>query len=154
VDFQKSANPDPGWYADPEHAGSERYWDGNMWGEQRRPAQSVIPAQSGSGGGSGFSITALVCGIVGIVTAWIFVGGVLGIIAIVFGILGRKRADADPSGGRRGMATAGLICGIIAVVGTIVWVILIATVIDTSTNNSVFDDIQFCIDHPDALRCN
>lgn len=28
----------PGWYADPEHAGSQRYWDGAKWTEHRAPA--------------------------------------------------------------------------------------------------------------------
>ena len=85
------------------------------------------------------------CGIVGVVLGVFpfFVGWVLGIIAIVFGVLARKRADADPAVGRRGMATAGIVLGIIAIVATIVWIILFAAVIDST--NSVFDDIQYCI---------
>ena len=94
------------------------------------------------------------CGIVGVVLGVFpfFVGWVLGIIAIVFGVLARKRADADPAVGRRGMATAGIVLGIIAIVATIVWIILFAAVIDST--NSVFDDIQYCIDHPDSSRCD
>jgi hypothetical protein len=70
-------------------------------------------------------IAALVCGIISAVLAFSYVGAigglVLGIIAIVLGILGRKK----PQWG--GMATAGLILGIIGtVLGAVFFVACIA----------------------------
>ncbi len=123
--------PAPAWYADPEHPDSERYWDGTIWSEHRRPAQAAAAVPQA---GNGFAVTALVCGIVGVVLGVLpfFVGWILGIIAIVFGVLGRKRAVANPAIGRGGMATAGIVLGIIAIVATILWVILFAAVLDTS----------------------
>jgi len=76
------------------------------------------------------------------------VAWILGIIAIVFAVLARKRADAEPAVGRKGMATAGLVLGIITIVACIVWALLIAFVIDFG------GDFYYCIDHPEAARCN
>jgi lysylphosphatidylglycerol synthetase-like protein (DUF2156 family) len=153
MDLEKSAAPAPGWYVDPEHPDSERYWDGSAWTDQRRSAQ----VSSGSSAPSnGFAVTALVCGIVGIVLGVLpftfFVAWILGIIAIVFGVLARKRFDAEPAIGRKGMATAGLILGILTIVACAIWVILFIAVIDGSS--VLLDDFQYCLDHPNASRCN
>jgi len=150
TDLEKSAAPAPGWYADPEHPGSERYWDANAWTDQRRSAQASIAPSNG------FAVTALVCGIVGMVLGVLpftfFVAWILGIIAIVFGVLARKRFDSEPAIGRKGMATAGMILGILTIVACAIWVILFIAVIDGSS--VVWDDLQYCLDHPDASRCN
>jgi hypothetical protein len=67
-------------------------------------------------------IAALVCGIVSAVLAFSYfgaiVGFVLGIIAIVLGILGRKKIQW------KGLATAGLVLGII---GTVLSAVLFMT---------------------------
>lgn len=34
------SNPPGGWYADPEHAGQQRYWTGERWGEERRDVET------------------------------------------------------------------------------------------------------------------
>ena len=150
MDLDKSAAPAPGWYVDPEHSASDRYWDGSGWSDQRRPAQgSSAPS-------NGFAITALVCGIVGIVLGVLpftfFVAWILGIVAIVFGVLARKRFDAEPAIGRKGMATAGLILGILTIVACAIWLILFIAVIGGSS--VVFDEVRYCFDHPNAARCN
>lgn len=68
------------------------------------------------------SIAALVCGIVGIVGAFIpvvnYVSWVLPILGIIFGVKARK--ICEPS--ERGMATAGMVLGI---VGTAVGVLMV-----------------------------
>jgi len=71
------------------------------------PAMSQRP-------GNGFAVTALVLGIFSIVffCVWYFAQP-CGLLAIIFGALGRGRARSGASGG--GMATAGMICGILSI---------------------------------------
>lgn len=74
----------------------------------------------GAGAGTnGFAVAAFVLGIWGFLTTWIpffvglFVGGVPDILAIVFGILGIVRANAN--GGRGlAMSVVGLVLGALA----------------------------------------
>ncbi len=72
--------------------------------------------------GQGFSIAALVCGILGIVGGFIpvvkYFTTVLAILGLVFGFIGRKKST-EARGSASGMATAGLILGILGVVGAI-----------------------------------
>ena len=74
----------------------------------------------------GFSIAALVCGILGIVGSFIpvicYFTLVFGILGIVFGVIGRKRAMAN----QKGLATAGLVLGIIGTVFSGVGVLCVA----------------------------
>lgn len=76
---------------------------------------------------SGKAITSLVCGILSIVMP--FIGFILGVLAIVFGILSRneiKRGEGKIEGG--GMATAGLVCGIIGIAVVIFWVSIVGVI--------------------------
>lgn len=82
------------------------------------------------------------------VLPFFWIAWILGIIAIVFGVLARNRFGADPAIGRKGMATAGLVLGILTIVACIIWVLVIAFVIDTT------GDFWYCIDHPDSARCD
>ncbi|MGW2696905.1 DUF4190 domain-containing protein [Streptomyces sp. NPDC001296] len=75
----------------------------------------AVPAQPSNGTGT----TGLVLGIIGLVCSLTFIlwffGVVLGILAIIFGAVGRgkvKRGEAT----NQGAATAGLVCGIVATV--------------------------------------
>lgn len=86
----------------------------------------------------GFNITALILGIISLVTfCFWYISIPCGIIAIIFGIIGRKK-------GGKGMGTAGIICGAIAVVLYIVISIFVYGLIFTSEkiNDDVIDDIQ------------
>ena len=80
------------------------------------------PAQTGT---SGLAVAALVTGIVAMLTFWVWGAIVLGPVAIVCGVLGRKETHGGPKGGE-GMATAGLWLGIIALVLTVPWGIVVA----------------------------
>jgi hypothetical protein len=74
---------------------------------------------------NGFGITALVLGILAIVLSWSAVGGVLfGVLAIIFAILGMRRAGRGEAT-NRGMSISGLVTGIIGlIIGIIVAVAL------------------------------
>jgi hypothetical protein len=70
-----------------------------------------------------------VLGIVGVVFAFFpILGLILGILAVVFGYLGLKRAAA--SGYGRGFAIAGLVLGIIATVLGLLFVVVLREVVD------------------------
>ena len=110
-----------GWYADPEHAGHQRYWDGSAWTEHR----STVTAPAAAAPGNPAAIAALILGIAGFVLTPIpfflglFLGGIPDILAIVFGIVGLVKA---PKVARRGFAPAlvGLILGGIGFLGIFV----------------------------------
>ena len=87
--------------------------------------QIVAPAT-----GNGLAITALVLGIVGLVLCWVpFLGVLLGVLAVIFGIIGARRARV--SGARRGQARAGWIMGIV----TILLGVVLTAVIINATNH-------------------
>ena len=66
--------------------------------------------------GNGFSIAALICGILGIIGSWIpvvtYFTTVFAILGLIFGLKGRKMSIAA-YGKPSGMATAGFVLGII-----------------------------------------
>ncbi len=62
---------------------------------------------------SGLAITALVLGILGLVSSCFLIGVVPGIVAIVLGIIGISQTS-DPKVGGRGLAIGGLVTGILA----------------------------------------
>ncbi|MDN0199759.1 DUF4190 domain-containing protein [Streptomyces sp. S.PNR 29] len=75
----------------------------------------AMPTQPSNGMGT----TGLVLGIIGVVCSltfflWFF-GVVLGILAIIFGAIGRGKANRGEAT-NKGAATAGLVCGIVATV--------------------------------------
>ncbi|MBQ7505265.1 MAG: hypothetical protein IJT79_08120 [Ruminococcus sp.] len=77
------------------------------------------------------SVTALVCGIVGLVFSWF---GVLAIIAlicsvvgIILGAMGMKKAEAENM--PKGLAVGGLVCGIIGAAFSLIGVICYACIL-------------------------
>ena len=78
--------------------------------------------------------------------------GVLGVLAIVFGAIGRRRADREPAAGKRSMATAGLILGIVSIaLGVVGLIILVTFINDVGTT---IQDFESCFENPDQLRCD
>lgn len=67
--------PPAGWFPDPEQPGTQRYWDGSQWTEQRAPAGPTVEPDKGAG--------ALV--VVGYITAFLLpiIGFILGLILLV-----------------------------------------------------------------------
>jgi hypothetical protein len=84
------------------------------------------------------AIAALVLGIL----TFVCLGPIAGILAIIFGILGMKKAAEIGNG--RGMAIAGIVLGAVGtVVSIIVLIIVIAAANDTSDSiRDAFDDIS------------
>jgi hypothetical protein len=100
------------------------------------PPPSVSPST-----GNGMAIAALVLGIISIVACWLCgLGVVAGVLAVVFGILGMKRADALPGRPNRGMALAGLITGAIGAVLSVVLLVVIFVGAATSDDDGFNSD--------------
>lgn len=63
---------------------------------------------------NGIGIAALVMGILGLITSWLVFGGLLGLVAVVLGVIGRSRAKrGEATNG--GVALAGIITGVLAI---------------------------------------
>lgn len=83
--------------------------------------QPPVTQNTEQSGGKGLAIAAMVLGIVG-AALWCmwFLAIPCAILAVIFGIISRKKAVAANQG--TGMATAGLVLGII---GIAIWIVLI-----------------------------
>lgn len=131
----------PGWYPDPSGRFEVRYHNGLAWtadvstdGERYVDPLGTAPPVSGgaaagphghgaptghdgTAGRNGPAIAALVLGIVSIAVGWlpfvVAVGAVAAVLAIVFGVVGRRRSGRHGPGA--GAALAGLVTGSIGV---------------------------------------
>jgi hypothetical protein len=112
---------------------------GQQYGQpQYGPPPSYPPPPPGAPGAYGqpqqtspLAITSLVLGIVGIPCCTVFV---LGIAAVVTGVLARKQiAESQGRIKGGGMALAGLVLGVISIViAAVVWILNLAGVTDSS----------------------
>lgn len=107
-------------------------------------APSAPPGYGGGGFGdpgrpqgtsNGFGVASLVLGLLGLFTSWLVFGGLLGIVAIVLGIiaLGKvKRGEASS----KGMPIAGIILGVISILVAILIAVVGASLFDDVSNLS------------------
>lgn len=83
--------------------------------------------------GKGFSIAALVCGILGIIFSFIglisILGLIISILGVVFGAVGSDKSKSA-LGTTNGLATAGLVCGIIGAVFSLSGIVCWACILD------------------------
>ena len=83
--------------------------------------------------GNGLAVTAMVLGIISVVLCWVwFLGGVLALLAIVFGALGMGRAKRA-NGAGKGAAVAGLVLGVVGLLLAIIFVIVAVIAIGAFT---------------------
>jgi hypothetical protein len=85
--------------------------------------------------GNGLAVAGFVCALIGafagLIPLLFWLAIPLGLLGLVFGIVGRRRAKREPAVGRRGMASWGIALGIVAV-GFGIWG---ATVIASVSND-------------------
>lgn len=88
---------------------------GMMADEPAKDEERVVYVQRS---GNGMAVASLVLGIIGVVFGLVpltgFIAVICGLLATVFGWVGRKNAKKDPQVGRKTMATWGLVLGVIA----------------------------------------
>ncbi|MDQ4118844.1 MAG: DUF4190 domain-containing protein, partial [Actinomycetota bacterium] len=75
---------------------------------------------------NGLGVAALILGVIAILTCWIVIGGVFGLLAIVLGVLGAGRARRGRAT-NRGVSIAGVVTGAIGLVLSIVIVVTAGT---------------------------
>jgi heme/copper-type cytochrome/quinol oxidase subunit 2 len=81
------------------------------------------------------AVAALVLGIIGLLFSWTVFLGIVAVLAVIFGVLGRNRAKREPAVGGGGMALAGLICGIIGVIIAVAILIIGIVATDEISND-------------------
>ena len=76
------------------------------------------------------AVTSLVLGIIGalfgLIPLFFFIAFPCGLLALIFGVVGRRTAMTDPLRGGKGMATAGLILGLLGFGLAIVGIVVVA----------------------------
>ncbi|WP_227979027.1 DUF4190 domain-containing protein [Nocardia spumae] len=89
------------------------------------PPPSGYPGPPGQGAweepkSKGLAITALVLGIIALLSCWTVLGGILfGLLALIFGIIATVKSRRGTAGGG-GMAIAGLVLGLLGLIAAIV----------------------------------
>jgi len=93
-----------------------------QYGQQPQQYGQGYPAQGGYDGRpapkNGMGIAALVLGVLALLTGFFIIGGLFGLVAIVLGIIGSRRAKRGLAT-NRGMAITGVILGVIGVLLTV-----------------------------------
>lgn len=104
-------------------------------------APQPAPARSNA-----LAVTALVLGILAILLFWTVLGGILlGLLAVVFGILGVRRARGGAAP-RRTMSIVGAVLGALGLVASTVIVIIGVSLFSSEE----FDNLQDCMDHANS----
>jgi hypothetical protein len=105
------------------------------------PAYGPPPGQQpyGAPPQNGFGLTSMILGIVSIpISCCWYISGVVGIIGLVFGFLGKKKVDAGLAN-NRGIAIAGIITSAIGVALSILFLILTIALQDFDTQQWIQD---------------
>lgn len=96
------------------------------------PQQTIIYGNQGNGIG----VAAGVCGIIAVALCWIpfvdYVSIVLGALAIIFGVIGVRRANQFGGAGK-GMAVTGIVCGIVGLAIAFIFLLLIYALVSSVT---------------------
>lgn len=123
-------------------AGHEQYPAGLGPGYGQGPGYGAPPTQPRNG----FGIAALVLGLLAVVLSWTIIGGgVFGILALIFGLLGRARAKrGEATNG--GLSVAGVILGLIGLLIAIGLIAFGVSVINSPAGRSY----QQCVQQSDG----
>ena len=140
------APPPPGWW---------QASDGNWYPPQGQsaapPPPSAYPMAPPS---NGMATAALVLGILSICLFWAMgIGVILGVLATIFGVLGRKKARTLPGEYASGRAMAGLVTGIIGAVISALFFMLVVVAANDAANEFERIGNEINSDAPDG-RCD
>lgn len=96
---------------------------------------------------NGMGTAALVLGILGILLSIFLVGGLLGVLAIILGVVGLGRARRGEAN-NRGVAIGGIVTGVIAVL--LVGALIALGVAFFQANEDEFNNLQDCLEQADG----
>ncbi|MBC3192427.1 DUF4190 domain-containing protein [Pseudonocardia sp. C8] len=121
-----SPPPYPGNPQDPHAQGGHPEQPTHRYGYPDRPP-AHDPGVAAYGGPpprprNGVGTTALVLGILGILTCWLLIGALFGLIAVALGIIGIARVSKGIAT-NRGVAISGLVLGVLSVLATVALVV-------------------------------
>ncbi|GAA3748536.1 DUF4190 domain-containing protein [Streptomyces tremellae] len=103
--------------------------------------------------GNGLAVAALVLGIAAVVLFWTVFGGiVLGLVAIVLGALGARRARTDGAP-RRGMAVTGLVLGVLGLIAGGLILALGVSFLNSDSFKSYSDCVKHAHSSSDRRQC-
>jgi hypothetical protein len=97
---------------------------------QPAAAQPVFVQSRGNGLGTAGFVCGLLATIFGLVPFMFFLSFLLGLLGVIFGGVGWRRATRDPTRGGKGLSIAGLILGLIGFILAIVSVVAINAALD------------------------
>lgn len=114
-----------------------------------QPQFGMPPVPAGNRNGLGTA--ALVLGILSLVTWFLFIGGLFGIVAVVLGFLGRSRAKRrEASNG--GMALAGIVTGAVGILLTVLVIVGVAALFSTGEFSNLTDCLEDAAGDPEAVE--
>lgn len=92
---------------------------------------------------TGMSVASLVLGIIGILTAVILLGGLLGLVAVILGALALGKIKRGEAGGR-GMAIGGIVTGVLAMLLTLLLLVTVGSFL--ASNSDEISNLSDCIE--------
>jgi hypothetical protein len=92
---------------------------------------------------TGMAVASLVLGILGIFTAFFLLGGLLGLIAVILGIVALGKIKRGEAGGR-GMAIGGIVTGVLAMLLALIIVVAVGSFF--AENSEEFSNLADCLD--------
>ncbi|MFG2718034.1 DUF4190 domain-containing protein [Streptomyces sp. NPDC048416] len=134
--------PDPGGYGYPAYPQQPAQTGGYPGYPGQQPSYGYPGWAGMSAPQNGFGTAAMVLGIIACASmfcTWGIAGIVLGVLALIFGLLGKGRA-ARGEANNRGQAVAGVVMGIIGIVlGIAILVLVIVAFADKSSRHDDYD---------------
>lgn len=126
----------PAWQGQQPGYGAPAYGSPPPYGQQQF---GMPPVPAGSSNGLGTA--SLVLGILSLVTWFLLIGGLFGIVAVIVGFLGRGKAKRNEAS-NGGMALAGIITGAVGILLTVLVIVGVAALFSTGEFSNLTDCLQ------------
>lgn len=141
----------PAWQGQQQPAYAQQPYGQQPYGQPGYGQQPFGVPPPPAGNRNGLGTASLVLGILSLVTWFLLIGGLFGIIAVVLGALGRGKAKrGEASNG--GMALAGIVTGAVGILLTILVIVGVAALFSTGEFANLTDCLQDAAGDPGAVE--